>query len=191
LRQVAEALAHLQRLVEHVVTRHLRASAGRRQEAGEHLHGGRLPGAVRPEKAQHLAAADGETHPVDRPGRAVVLGQSVDLNHHVRHGHLIVNRAWLRFWFPGSRPAGLNPGRPPEYSRTPLPYDGPRGPVKRPCSFSFWSSCQKTLTSGRARPSVGPGGGEMQGSRTGIALALAAALGCGALTAGCGNGSDG
>jgi hypothetical protein len=31
----------------------------------------------------------------------------------------------------------------------------------------------------------------MQGSRTGIALALAAALGCGALTAGCGNGSDG
>src|SRR5438477_3609247 len=56
----------------------------RRHEAGDHAHGGRLAGAVRPEEAEHLAALDRERDAVDRPLRAESFHQLVDLDHRDR-----------------------------------------------------------------------------------------------------------
>ena len=57
LRQVAELRFGQLGLLEHVDAGDARAAGVRLQEAGQHLHGGRLAGAVGAEKAQHLAAA--------------------------------------------------------------------------------------------------------------------------------------
>jgi hypothetical protein len=81
LGQVADAPPHLQRLAEDVESGHPRAATGRRHEAREDLHGGGLPGAVRPEKADDLALVDAERdvgHGRDGP---VTLGEMFDLNH--------------------------------------------------------------------------------------------------------------
>ena len=52
-------------------------------EAGQDAHRRRLAGAVRPEKADHLAAADLEAHLVERAERPESLGQLVRVDHHV------------------------------------------------------------------------------------------------------------
>ena len=86
LGQVADALAHLERIVEHVVSGDHRPARRRRQEAGEDLHRGRLAGAVRAQEAEHLAAPHVERNLVDGSGMSVVFGEAFDLNHQVRHG---------------------------------------------------------------------------------------------------------
>ena len=83
LRQVAEALAHLERLVEDVVAVDPRRPAGRRDEAREDAHRGRLAGAVWAEKADDFAAPNLEVDLVERAERPEALGQVVRVDHHV------------------------------------------------------------------------------------------------------------
>ena len=47
-----------------------RLALGRLDQRGQQPHGRGLAGAVRPEQPEHLATADLEVHPADRPGRA-------------------------------------------------------------------------------------------------------------------------
>ncbi len=53
------------------------AARGRHQDAGEHLDGGRLAGAVRADVADGLARLDGERQPVDRGERRLARTASV------------------------------------------------------------------------------------------------------------------
>ena len=55
----------------------LRLALGRRQQAGQHLHGRRLAAAVRAEKAENLAVLDVEADVVDGGEIAEALGQPV------------------------------------------------------------------------------------------------------------------
>ena len=55
-------------------------------EPGDDAHGRRLAGAVRPEKAQHLAPLHGERDPVDRVERPVALAQRLCF-YRFRHPH--------------------------------------------------------------------------------------------------------
>ncbi|CAM5527602.1 hypothetical protein SSTU70S_03289 [Stutzerimonas stutzeri] len=70
--QIADLALGLQRLRLDVVAEDAGAAGGRREEAGQHLHGGGLAGAVRAEKAQHLARLDAERQGIHRR----VLGES-------------------------------------------------------------------------------------------------------------------
>ena len=83
LREIAEARANVQGVVEDVMALHLRHARGGRDEAREDAHGGRLAGAVGTEEADDLAAAHLEADIVERTERAVTLGQPVRVNHHV------------------------------------------------------------------------------------------------------------
>jgi hypothetical protein len=57
------------------------AAGARRQEARDHLHGGGFAGAVRPQKAQHFAAADLEVDARTAAMGPKLLGQSGDFDH--------------------------------------------------------------------------------------------------------------
>ena len=70
LGQVAEAPLDLERLAADVEAADRGAAGGRWQIAGDHPHRRRLPGAVGPQKAQHLAAGKREAHPFDRGNRS-------------------------------------------------------------------------------------------------------------------------
>ena len=54
-RQIADAALGLQRMVDHIEAADRDLPARRRDEAGDHAHGGRLASAIGAEKAQHLA----------------------------------------------------------------------------------------------------------------------------------------
>ena len=84
LGQIADVLLGLDRLVDHVEAADLGAAAGRRQVAGDDLHGRRLAGAVGPEEAQDLAALDGKAHAVDGADRSETLGYGGNLDHFFR-----------------------------------------------------------------------------------------------------------
>ena len=90
----ADAPGQRRALPRRVQPRHPYAPGGRREDAGQHLDRGGLPGAVRAEVADELARRDGEGDPVDRvdegtapaqpPGAASYgegLGDLVDLDH--------------------------------------------------------------------------------------------------------------
>ena len=81
LRQIAEVLADLLRLVEDVEAVHRRRAAGRRQVAGEHPQGRGLPRPVGPEEADDLAPRDLEADVVDGHHGAVGLGELRDRYH--------------------------------------------------------------------------------------------------------------
>ena len=75
LRHVADAMARLQiACVERPAEQQRFALAGR-QEPGQHLHRRRLAAAVRADKAEDLAALDGEADPVDRSEIAEPAGE--------------------------------------------------------------------------------------------------------------------
>ena len=57
-----------------------RRALGRRQQAGQHLHGGGLAAAVGAEKSEDLAALDAEVDVVDGGEVAELLGQAVRLD---------------------------------------------------------------------------------------------------------------
>src|SRR2546430_16915231 len=57
------------------------AAGSRRDEPGEHAHGGGLAGAVWSEEAEHLARADLKAHVFHRRERVVVFGQAFGLDH--------------------------------------------------------------------------------------------------------------
>ena len=66
LQRDADAEAHLLRPLGDVEARHRRLPAGGREQRAEHLHRGRLAGAVGSEQAVDLAPRDGEVEVVDR-----------------------------------------------------------------------------------------------------------------------------
>ena len=83
LREIAQALAHLQRLVEHVVAVDARAPPRRGDEAREDAHRRRLAGAIGAEKANDFTAFYLEVDLVERPERPEVLRQVVRVDHHI------------------------------------------------------------------------------------------------------------
>ena len=80
LARQADAGAHGLGLGDHVVTEHADPTRIGPQQGGEHAHGGGLARAVRPEQAEHGAAADCEVDAVEGAGRAETLAQAVDLD---------------------------------------------------------------------------------------------------------------
>ena len=81
LGQVADQPLRRQRVLQHVVAADRDPSRGRRDEPGDHAHGGGLAGAVGPEEAQHFAALDRERDVVHRELRAERLHQVLDFDH--------------------------------------------------------------------------------------------------------------
>src|SRR4051794_5312338 len=85
LRQVADLTLGLDRPLDDVVTHDRRGAAGRRDEAGQHPHRGRLPGPVRAQEAQHLAANEAEADVLHGVDRAEPLREAVEANHLLDH----------------------------------------------------------------------------------------------------------
>ena len=83
LRQVADALAHFQRLLHHVEPVQRHGPPRRRHEPRQDPHGGCLAGAVRAQEPQYLATPDREVHVLHRRHRPVVVRQVADLDHRV------------------------------------------------------------------------------------------------------------
>ena len=76
LRHVADAPAHLDVFFPaDGLAEQLGRAFGRRQKAGQHLHGGGLAAAVRAEKAEDLALLDFEAHVIDRDELVEPLGE--------------------------------------------------------------------------------------------------------------------
>jgi len=69
------------RLLEHVESRHDRLAVRRRHEPGQDSHRRGLPGAVRAEKAENLAALDAERDVFDGRHPAVAFREVLDLDH--------------------------------------------------------------------------------------------------------------
>src|SRR2546430_16126711 len=57
------------------------AAGSRRDEPGEHAHGGGLAGAVGSEEAEHLTRANLKAHVFHRRERVIVFGQAFGLDH--------------------------------------------------------------------------------------------------------------
>ena len=72
-RQVAHDPLGLQRLLLDVEAADRGAARSRRKEAGEHLHRGRLAGAVRAEEAEHLPRLDLEADAIDGSEAAIAF----------------------------------------------------------------------------------------------------------------------
>ena len=87
LGQVADLLLRLEGRLEDIEAADLRLARGRRHEASEDLHRGRLAGAVGPQKTDDLALGDAEAERVDRDAVAVALGEVADFDH--RHDRFI------------------------------------------------------------------------------------------------------
>jgi hypothetical protein len=81
LRQVADTLAHLHRVVHHVEAAHARHAAGGRQVRRQDSHDGGLAGAVVAQQTDDLALLDRERHVVDRHDGAEELAQMFNLDH--------------------------------------------------------------------------------------------------------------
>ena len=64
--QIPDALADLERVVEDIEARDLRAAAGSGQKAGQDTHGGGLAGAIGAQEPENLALVHHERHVIDR-----------------------------------------------------------------------------------------------------------------------------
>jgi len=73
LQRRADRGAHVGALADDVVAADRRMPRRRRQQCGEHQHGGGLAGAVRPEEAVDLAGGDPEVDAVDGAGAVLEL----------------------------------------------------------------------------------------------------------------------
>jgi hypothetical protein len=144
LGQVPDAPAHLEGVLEDVEARDLGAAGGRREVAGQHLHGRRLAGAVRAQEAEDLALVDLERHVVDGSRGAVVLGEALDLYHHVRHGRPFLVWGDLR-----PQPADIQ-----AYSRRRATLTG--SPTTRPRGLSSWPAPGAGKIKARGRGSLHP-----------------------------------
>jgi hypothetical protein len=80
LAREADDAAHVIGLANDVVPEHARRPGVRAQQRGQHLDGGRLAGAVRPEDAVDRAAGDREIDAVDGARRAEVLHEARGLD---------------------------------------------------------------------------------------------------------------
>ena len=81
LREIADPLAHLQRLAEDVEAGHPRGAAAGRHEAGENAHGRRLPRPVGAEETHDGSRRHAEGHVANGGHGTVVLGQCLDFDH--------------------------------------------------------------------------------------------------------------
>src|SRR3954454_12697649 len=81
LGQIANEALRLQRGFGDVEAADGNLALGRRHEAGDHAHGGRLACPVRAEEAEHFAALDGERNAVDCPLRPEGLHEVIDPDH--------------------------------------------------------------------------------------------------------------
>ena len=81
LRQVADPLLGGNGVFQHVVTTNADPPFGRRDEPGDHAHGGGLAGPVGTEKSQHFAGLDFKRHIVHGALAAKRLGQVFNLDH--------------------------------------------------------------------------------------------------------------
>ena len=79
-RQITDARFRGDRLVEQIDAANADRAQGRREIAGQHLHGGRFAGAVGAEKAEDLAAFQLEAHAVDRGMQAEFSGKPLGGN---------------------------------------------------------------------------------------------------------------
>src|SRR4029078_7709967 len=70
-----------------VLAEDAKGAAGGRRHAPDHPHRRGLPGAVRAEEAEELAAVHVEVVAVDRGERAEVLGQPARMDENLRRGH--------------------------------------------------------------------------------------------------------
>ena len=87
--QVADAALDLERLAHRIEAQHLDRAAADLGQAQHHQDGRRLAGAVGPEQAEDLAAADVEVDGVDGALRAVELQQAAGLDDIVGRWSLI------------------------------------------------------------------------------------------------------
>jgi len=83
LGQVAQFALNRHGIFRDVDTVHRGPAGIRTEEAGEHLHGGGLPGPVGPEEAQDVPAFDGKADAVDRAFLSVGFNESFDFDHGV------------------------------------------------------------------------------------------------------------
>ncbi len=81
LRHVADVAADVERIGHDVEARDVDAPVGGGQVAGEDLHRGALPGAVRPEEAHDLPLGHLERDVLNRLESCVRLGEIGDLDH--------------------------------------------------------------------------------------------------------------
>ena len=80
-RQIAQHALGGDRVVHDIVPAHAGATGCRREEPGDHLHGGGFAGAVRAEEAEHAAWFEFETDAIDGGQLAVALGQLPGFDH--------------------------------------------------------------------------------------------------------------
>src|SRR5262249_55676668 len=81
LRQITDQPACLNRTVNDIESANSNGAGGRRDEAGDHAHGGGFAGAIRPQEPKHLAAFNGKRDSVDGVFGAENFCQIVNLNH--------------------------------------------------------------------------------------------------------------
>ena len=81
LRQVADVLFDVERLIDDIETGHAGFAFGGREEAGEDAHRGGFAGAVLAEETDDLSLIHFKGDVVDRDMACVSLGQTFDFNH--------------------------------------------------------------------------------------------------------------
>ncbi len=81
LGQVTDQAFGRDRVALDVVATYADLAGGRRDEAGDHPHGGGFAGAVGAEKPEHLPAFDAERNVVHRPLCAEIFAQILNFNH--------------------------------------------------------------------------------------------------------------
>src|SRR5260221_8065325 len=115
IRVQAEALAHvadvapnLQTLRTHIESGNVRLALGRRQQADEHLDGGRLAGAIGTEKAEYFAGTNVEGDVIDRDERSEPAGEVARL-------------------YRGRRRLGAHAASPPPQANKPFSMSGANG----------------------------------------------------------------
>src|SRR3989440_7873221 len=90
LRHVADIPTRLHVVGAHRLSKQFRRAFGYRQQAGQHLHGRWLAGAVRAEEAENLAARDAKAHMIDRDEIAKAAREPIRLD---RRGLVIAGDA--------------------------------------------------------------------------------------------------
>ena len=108
LRHVADAAADIHVVGIDLVAEQPGCAFARRKQSGQHLHGGRLAAAVRPEKAEDLAAGNAEADIVDRGEIAEPHGELLGLDrdvvglpHSARRDHYVLVIPTLLLWKQG------------------------------------------------------------------------------------------
>jgi len=120
-RKVPDAPAHLHAVTLRIETEDQGRSARRPQQVEQHADGGRLPGAIRAEKAEHFALLYFEGQVLDADNGTVVLRQRFETNRRNAHDQNALARASSRASVVSSSSNGCSAATP---SRTTSPGPG-------------------------------------------------------------------